>query len=151
MSTHKPPVPYIGITGIVKPTESAVIAQTVPGYSTRKTMIGVLVSSKTLRGQPNQWPNRYAKTCDLPGIFTDQPATFNVIHYNAHEPNTLLDQLLAVRRLAGPNLHGFQLNMAWPSPGDLSLFTRQNPDQQLIIQLNQEAFQMTGNIKSGII
>ncbi|MDA0734900.1 MAG: hypothetical protein O2909_02920 [Chloroflexi bacterium] len=114
-------------------------------------MIGVLVSSNTLRGEPNQWPNRYAKKCDIAGIFTDHPDTFNVIHYNTNEPDSLLAQLLAVRHLAGPNLHGFQLNMAWPSPGDLRLFSQRNPDQRLIIQLNQEAFQVVEGLKVGII
>lgn len=114
-------------------------------------MIGVLVSSNTLRGEPNQWPNRYAKKCDIAGIFTDHPDTFNVIHYNTNEPDSLLAQLLAVRHLAGPNLHGFQLNMAWPYPTDLRLFAQQNPEQQLIIQLNPEAFQMAEGLKIGII
>lgn len=151
MSSHKAHVSYIGITGIVSPAESDAIAQNVAVHSTRKIMIGVLVSSKTLRGQPNQWPNRYPRTGDIPGIFTDNPATFNVIHYNTNEPDTLADQIMAVRKMAGPNLHGLQLNIAWPDPDILALIVQQNPDQQIILQLGQEAFRMAEGLTGRVI
>jgi hypothetical protein len=114
-------------------------------------MIGVLVSSKTLRGEPDRWPNRYPVIGDIAGIFSDHPAAFNVIHYSTDEPASLVEQLLTVGQWAGPKLHGFQLNMAWPSGEDLARLIRQRPDQQLILQLNQEAFQMAGDYRGGII
>lgn len=113
--------------------------------------MGVLVSSRSLRGEPNKWPNRYPDTRELAGIFTHNPATFNVIHYNTDQPATLSDQLEEVRRLAGPNLHGFQLNMAWPSVAELTRFTDQNPDQQMILQINREAFWAVEGLTGGII
>lgn len=147
---HKSRVPYIGITGITSPADSDLIAQFLAGNSSRKVMIGVLVSAKTLRGEPDQWPNRYPALGDIAGIFSDRPAAFNVIHYGTDEPASLLDQLLTVAHLAGPELHGFQLNMSWPSVKDLCLLARQRPEQQLILQLNQEAFRAAGNQKGAV-
>jgi len=151
MLFHKAHIPYIGITGIVTPAESKVITQMSLGNSARQIMIGVLVSSQSLWGEPHKLPNRYPNTHEIAGIFTHNPATFNVIHYNTDQPATLSDQLAEVRRLAGPNLHGFQLNMAWPSVPELRRFTDQNPDQQIILQINREAFGAVEGLTGGII
>jgi len=151
MEFHKARIPYIGITGIVSATESNVMIHTGVGGSTRKIMVGVLVSSKSLRGEPNRWPNRFPIISDIPGVFCDHPAAFNVIHYHTDDPDSLVDQLLTLSQLAGPNLHGFQLNMAWPSAADIRQFTQQRPDQQIILQLNQAAFHGTGDHPGGII
>jgi len=113
--------------------------------------MGVLVSSQSLRGEPNKWPNRYPNTRKIAGVFTHNPDTFNVIHYNTDQPATLSNQLTEVRRLAGPNLHGFQINMAWPSVTELRRFTDQNPDQQMILQINREAFWAVEGLTGGII
>ena len=151
MLFHKAHIPYIGITGIVSPAESEVITQISLGNSARQIMMGVLVSSKSLRGERNKWPERYPNIRDIAGVFTHDPATFNVIHYNTDQPATLSDQLEEVRRLAGPNLHGFQLNMAWPSVPELRRFTYQNPDQKMILQINQEAFWAVEGLTGGLI
>jgi hypothetical protein len=114
-------------------------------------MIGVLVSSKSLRGEPNQWPNRYPPIGQISGILSDHPAAFNVIHYHTDQPDSLFSQLLTVGELAGPRLHGFQLNVAWPSPSDLRQFSLQRPQQQVILQLNREAYRTAGDLPGGII
>ena len=150
MLFHKSRVPYIGITGITSPAESDLIARSWAGNSSRKVMIGVLVSSKTLRSEPDQWPNRYPALGDIAGIFSDHTAAFNVIHYSTDEPGSLLDQLLTVSHLCGPSLHGFQLNMAWPSAADLRRFAGQRSGLEIILQLNQEAFRVAGNHQGAV-
>lgn len=109
------------------------------------------MSSQSLRGETNKWPNRYPDAREIAEVFTRNPATFNLIHYNTDQPETLADQLTAVRRIAGPNLHGFQLNMSWPSVPELRRFTDQNPDQQMLLQLNSEAFSAVEGLAGGII
>ena len=133
MLLRKKPIPYIGITGIVSPAETEVITQSSLGNSARKIMIGVLMSSQSLRGETNKWPIRYPNAREIAEVFTRNPASFNLIHYYTDQPETLADQLTAVRRIAGSNLHGFQLNMSWPSVPELRRFTDQNPDQQLAL------------------
>jgi len=62
-------------------------------------MIGVLVSDKTLRGEPNMWPNRFPPVEVIKEIFTTasevgDALTLRVVHYNTHEPSALGDQLI---------------------------------------------------------
>ena len=114
MLTTKVPTSYVGITGIMNPADSLSIADSVPPNRNRRAMIGILVSQKSLLGLPNQWPNRYPKTNQVADLFLSHPAAFNVVHYNTDDSSTLAQQLFEVVQLAGPNLHGIQLNMAWP-------------------------------------
>lgn len=51
--------PYIGITGFMSRDEVEEVLTVFPENSTRKLMVGVLASEKTLHGPTNKWPNRY--------------------------------------------------------------------------------------------
>lgn len=114
-------------------------------------MIGVLVSQKSLQGKSNQWPNRYPKLSDVPQLMPEHPMAFNVIHFNTDDPTTISYQLSKIVQVAGPDLHGIQLNMAWPSPEELHRFNQQNPDLEIILQINQESVQMVRQCSDGIV
>ena len=150
MLTPKLTAPYVGITGIMNPTESRSIADAVPTNSKRQAMIGALVSQKSLRGRPNQWPNRYPKTDQVADLFLPHSAVFNVVHYNTDDPTTLCQQLSEVIQLAGPNLHGFQLNLPWPPPDELGRFADQYPSLKLILQIGQESCRLVAEDPAGI-
>ncbi|MBI2450547.1 MAG: hypothetical protein HYV47_03355 [Candidatus Nealsonbacteria bacterium] len=110
--------PYVGITGFMRRQEvSAVLEQA--NLRVRMLMVGVLVSSKTLSGRQNKWPNRYPKIKEMADIFPEDPNALNLIHYNTDEPETLANQLLELTDRGGHNLRGFQLNIAWPFPIEL--------------------------------
>jgi hypothetical protein len=84
----------------------------------RDVMVGVLVSRKSLQGVAGENasnPKRYPKSETLGDIFLSHKKALNLIHFNTHEPNWLLDDLYRAHVWAGPHCHGFQLNMPWPS------------------------------------
>ena len=47
-------------------------------------------------------------------IFRGYRNLLNLIHFNTKEPEKLFDDMCLAQDLAGPNCHGFQLNIAWP-------------------------------------
>ena len=150
MLTPDSRAPYVGITGIINPAESRLIANAVPTNAKRQAMIGALVSQTSMEGRPNQWPTRYPRTDQVADLFLPHPAVFNVVHYNTDDPTTLCRQLWDVVQLAGPNLHGFQLNLPWPPPDELGRFVDQYPSLKLILQIGQESCRQVEGNPAGI-
>jgi len=102
-------------------------------------MVGVLMSSKTLAGQPNKWPGRYPKKEDIADIFVDDPRALNLIHYSTDSPETLATQLVEITKLAGPYLDGFQLNITWPPILEITNYRIIYPDKFLVLQIGRKA------------
>lgn len=134
--------PYIGITGFMKATEVFNLVKLIPTRSRRLLMVGVLASSKTLRGVKNKWPNRYPKVENIRNIFIDHFSVMNLIHYNTKEKGTLLEQLRALTKISGANLDGFQLNITWPSPVVLEKYRSEFPAMTIILQIGNHAFKV---------
>lgn len=133
--------PYIGITGFVSGNEVDFILGHPPRNSNRLIMIGVLASLKTLRGFQNKLPNRYPRADRIFSIFSNYDLALNLIHYSTGEPDTLLEQLVTITTLAGGNLHGFQLNIAWPPQKVLSEYRKLYPSKQFVLQVGGHAFE----------
>ncbi len=133
--------PYIGITGFMQRSEVQEILSVVPPKSLSKVMIGVLASSKTILGLPNKWPNRYPKPEALGEIFVDHRSALNLVHFNTKEPEQLYSQLLRTRELAGPNCHGFQLNIEWPDPAVLERLLNEPNPPAIVLQVGASAFE----------
>lgn len=133
---------YIGITGFMNRGEVEEILKCLPLGCNRKLMVGVLASLKTWRGQVNKWPNRYPKIGFVHEIFFNHPQLFNVVHYNTKEPETLREQLLQLTNVIGPDLHGFQLNIAWPNPQQLASYYVAYPGTKIILQIGGYAFEL---------
>ena len=142
---------YIGITGFTTPQEVTAVMEAWPDAPNKSAMIGVLASSNTLKGRQNRWPHRYPTGGQIKHLFSDHAFAFNVIHYNTEEPETLLSQLERLVELGGPNLHGFQLNMPWPSLKVLELFRRQRPDLAIIFQMRTDTLSMVGNRRQRLV
>lgn len=160
---------YDGIAGFMSPEEvravaadSGVIAtHGTPHFGGRRLAIGVLVSWKTLNGQPAGQPSRYPKLERVREIidaaaepyhhkapwqpetegtvFDLQSRCLRIIHYNTREPN-LLAQLDRLCEIAGPNLDGFQLNMVWPPEEDIRSWAQDHPTMRIILQVNRSMF-----------
>lgn len=134
--------PYIGITGFVSSVEVSSVLNTVPANSKRLVMVGVLASLKTMRGIQNKWPNRYPVMERIAAIFSEHSRALNLIHYNTKEQETLVDQMVLMSEFGGRNLHGFQLNIAWPAPAALGAYRKMYPAKQIVLQIGSHAFEM---------
>lgn len=140
---------YIGVTGFMTPQEVRaglqVLERAVPA-SPRKLMVGVLVSSKTLAGNTNKYPNRYPKVERIGEIFQAHPLALNLVHYNTDDPETLAEQLVAITKLSGEHLHGFQLNVVWPTMRELERFQEATEwKQRLVLQVGGRAMAKCNN------
>lgn len=137
-------IPYIGVTGFMfaSQVEQILKNQNInPSTIGRRLMVGVLVSSKTLQGLENKWPMRYPKIKDLGTIFSSDPSCLNLIHFSSDHPGSLYDELMKITELAGPYLHGFQLNIPWPDKEQLLKYKEFYPGMQLVLHLGVEAFE----------
>lgn len=139
--------PYIGITGFMSWHEVTGMPRVLQALASqqdfphiRDLMVGVLVSSKTLGGGTNKWPGRYPKVGTIKSIFVTHPSMVNLIHFNTDNPMTLVAELIKLHELTGSNLHGFQLNMAWPSIGDLEMYREaMGWEPRLVLQIGARA------------
>ncbi len=140
--------PYIGITGFMSKNEiQSLVGPTAnPLYESERTlMIGVLASSTTIKGIANKQPNRYPLASDISNIFLGGCNYLNLIHYNTKVPETLLEQLIIVTDLGGPNFGGFQLNIAWPNPEILRRYRKWYAKHTVVLQIGGRAFEMVEN------
>lgn len=139
--------PYIGVTGFMFRHEVDRVLEVFPDDLERKLMVGVLISSKTLRGIRGSWPNRYPHPGDIAGIFSEDPRALNLLHFHAvaEDSERLLDQLLEVTDVGGNNLHGLQLNMKWPDRDVLTRYRERHPSKVLVLQCGSGAIQSAGN------
>ena len=132
--------PYIGITGFMSREEVNSMLSEMPVTQDRLLMVGVLASSKTLAGIESRWPNRYPKINQIGNIFTNHPLALNLIHYNTREPSSLSKQLFKLAEIAGENLHGFQLNIAWPPVDEINAYRERYPKKKIVLQIGNKAF-----------
>jgi hypothetical protein len=130
-----PQIPYTGVTGFMQPAEVELILRTPLFTGARQLMIGVLASSKTLAGQRNRHPRRYPVMADIARIFPADPRVLNLIHYFTEQTDTLAEQLDQLTAIGGPNLHGFQLNVRWPSARQIDRHIAKYPRHRIVLQL----------------
>ncbi|MDP3731161.1 MAG: hypothetical protein Q8R34_01555 [bacterium] len=136
---------YVGITGFMSSKEVQTVLESVPESSGRLVMIGVLAGLKTLKSLPNKWPNRYPLVPNIPTIFSRHIKAFNLIHYSTDDKSTLPGQLFLLSYLCKEKLHGFQLNMAWPSVTLLGRFKNDFPSKKLVLQVGRRALEEVNN------
>ncbi len=136
--------PYIGVTGFMTTEEVDAALNALnglPNWSTRMLMVGVLASSKTLRGEANKWPNRYPNVRDIARLFPPHRRTVNLIHYATDDQHTLPEQLDQLMELGGRYLDGFQLNVTWPEPSRIDI----GKGKRVVLQLNRRALEAFDN------
>jgi hypothetical protein len=132
--------PYIGITGITTRTEYEHLVELYnkkAKTSSPSLMLGVLVSYKSLRGNPTTL--RYPRRRDLFDIFNNEnPRILNFIHYNSDKLDTLLEQLSAAISFSGTSrvVNGIQLNIPFPNIQVLNQIKASYRDIKLVFQAN---------------
>ena len=65
--------PYIGISAVMDRMETRSILEFIPDDAMRQVTIGTVANLKTLRGQPNSWPQRFPSMEQIARIFLDDP------------------------------------------------------------------------------
>ncbi len=136
--------PYVGVTGPVTLEEVRQVGQAFQDAGFNKNskhtpMIGVLVSYKTLLGQPTQ-NRRYPAYGDVQTLLREA-SQFGIpmIHYNSREKDTLDDQLDSILTGSEGLCEGVQLNIAWPDRIKLAKVRKIHPDIPFVIQLSHGA------------
>lgn len=132
--------PYISISGFmtrdeVRYAHDRFINTTREGCA---LMIGVNANKKTLCGKPAAQPNRFPLVETIAHIFRKLPQTLNMIAY-APAPDELSNaDLDTMVRLGGSHLHGFQLDVCWPSPHILERHRRSH-NHTLVLKIGVQA------------
>ncbi len=137
-------VPYIGITGFMNRKEVEEVMSVIPEGAVHKFMVGVLASPKTISGAGNKWVGRYPLAEKIGGIFPEDKRAFNLIHYGdgLKSSEGLGKTLISVReQFGGPNMHGYQLNMAWPKGQEIAEFKEKYPEMQIVLQAGRWALE----------
>lgn len=139
-------LPYIGVTGFMSQEEVLWATGAIPPNAKRKLMVGILMSSKTIRGVQNKWPRRYPLPKDAGNIFfAPTPWELNLVHFATDDVSNLYIDLDKAIELAGPWCRGFQLNLAWPNPKDLELFLSHRKSPLFaVLQIGSRALQEAG-------
>ncbi|MDP1689597.1 MAG: hypothetical protein Q8L52_00085 [bacterium] len=105
-----------------------------------KFMVGILVSSKTLAGGTNKYPNRYPPVAHIPQILSlNQPHSLRTIHYNTDDASTIDEQVDQVMGIAPGAIDAIQLNIRWANPVKLQRVRRKYPDLRIILQIGAGA------------
>lgn len=135
--------PYIGITGIVTAADLSVVrdCRALMPWSHR-LMAGVLVSAKTLRGEPTE-SRRYPVAAQVEAILAtcERYGAWPVVHYNTRAVGEALAfELALLSSRLFPSMRGLQLNIVRPDPGVVREFAARHPAVEVIVQMNRAAF-----------
>lgn len=141
--------PYIGVTGFSKPEEVSAALDAFPRNDKRKFMVGVPATYKSLRGIPMKpkWAKQTPDPAVIKELFPDDEQAVNLVHFSTQEgrENSVLVDMLKIHELAGPNFHGFQLNVAWPEVKQLNAYrTAVGWSYRIVLQLGQKAVEAAG-------
>lgn len=141
--------PYIGITGFMNQQEVNAVIRSLKNENDKQwLMIGILASEKSIAGIPNKFPNRYPDSRVIKDIFPEDDSMrsmLRLVHFSTQSTEAeLLDQMHYLRKIAGPNCDGFQLNIKWPSTEVLVAYKFLFPYDTLVLQCGAGAMKSVG-------
>ena len=155
-SGSNPVKPYVGITGLVNSLEVEQVVNLFAnnGFNfagTHMPMIGVLISYLTIDLGCNPNNKRYPPLKDIPRILeATTNRTFNTIHFNTRRLETLqsdIEFLLNFESIYDKGfVHGFQLNIAWPSTNCVKEIKKKYPQLRIILQLRSQSIDNMSSI-----
>lgn len=136
--------PYIGVTGFSRPEDVDAALQVFPHDGKRKLMVGVLTTFKSLRdiSMKPKWAKQTPKPLNISNLFVDDRRVVNLVHFSTEEgqEGSVLADMLKIHELAGPNLHGFQLNLTWPETRLLDDYRRaMGYEYRVVLQIGAKA------------
>jgi len=111
----------------------------------RKLMVGVMMSLKTMTGQPSKWATAWPKNEEVAKIFIDHPAVLNTLHYADYAGDSSLSDFFAAAGWGGPRLQAIQLDMIWPRYRYVSDLKSYLPHLKIIVQVNAHALDYVNN------
>jgi hypothetical protein len=141
--------PYIGICDFTDQKQSEAMLKLFPPNFSHDLMVGVMMSRKTLFGQPTKWADVFPKKETIKDIFIDDPRAFNTIHYADYETGQDRDWSLRltlepVVEYGGSYLRAIQLDMIWPDVGELKRH-RRSCAIPIILQVGADAMKLCGD------
>ena len=135
---------YIGITGFMDRDEVGIVLEMMPRSSKKLLMVGVLVNDKTIQCLDTRG-GRHPNIKKINNIFVSHPLVLNMIHFHTKDIDTLCDQLIKLTELGGPNLHGFQFNMAWPPVDEIQKYRIKFPNHATVLTIDGRALNLVEN------
>lgn len=104
---------YIGVSAVTTIDQTHFALLNIPKAPHHKLMIGVAQTYKSLRSMPLNppWDLRTPAKEDIAAIFRNDHRLMNIVHYASGDPKEIYSDLAQIAELAGPNFHGFQLNV----------------------------------------
>ena len=143
--------PYVGVTGFMSQKEVHSVLDAIPPmqFANYLLMAGILVGSKTLRGEPNRHPGRFPKMEQMQDILFPDPRVLWLIHFHTEQRPMLLGELKEVMLRAGLHCNGVQLNIAWPEPLLVQEYwewlSGRQPDPRVVLQVGSRAMNQASN------
>jgi hypothetical protein len=161
--------PYVGITGFTAKEQVEAVLSVFPQLEGGTIgdwerlpvwmMAGILVSSKTMRGAANRFPERYPEIGQVPSLLVYEPRVLNLIHFNSREDDLASELKFLYEKVGNPQaLGGVQLNIPWPEPESVKEFWRWatetrwelgyydgSAEPYIVLQIGSTAFDMTDN------
>ncbi len=114
-----------------------------PPGDCRLLMVGVLASTAVIQGRrPDRFGGRYPALEAIPRIFTSAPRLVNLLHFRdeTKDDQAIVAQLATLSELGGDRVHGFQLNIKWPSPSIIERHRARFPGHRIVLQVGAGAF-----------
>jgi hypothetical protein len=116
--------PFIGITDYTSYAQVKMTLRAFKKYRTprspRQLHVGVMMSYKTLHGEPSKFSLVFPPKETIAEIFTSDQ-TFNCLHYiDYHRGPEFWKSLCQAIHYGGMGLDAIQLDMSWPDPVDIS-------------------------------
>lgn len=142
MTYQERAAPYIGVTGIVTDDDVAIVRQLVPLAAPFRLMAGVLVSHKTLHGEPTT-NRRYPPIQRVTGLLVAcaDAGAWPVVHFNSRENSreNLQDDLIDLQ-IKAREMKGLQLNVTKPNIDVVRwFFEEQRAKVEFILQVNRSS------------
>jgi hypothetical protein len=135
---------YIGICDFPSGEQTLKTAKFFQGLAkshrlSSKLMVGVMMSYKTLNGEPSKWTVIWPKNEEVADIFIDHPTVLNTLHYADYDGNTNAWHLLQAVKFGGPRLQALQLDMVWPIEDHIAFIRKKFLNLKIVLQINTNA------------
>lgn len=153
-----PKAPYVGITDFIDGEQAvrmkrAFDAHRKPG-SDRRLHIGVMMSRKTMLGEPTKWAKAFPPKEKVTDIFClDGDDVMNCLHYadSEHDPE-LGKHLCQAIGYGGIGIDAVQLDLVWPEPNEVwkGLHTSRK-HLYAILQVRSEALELVNDDPDGLV
>lgn len=143
-------VPLVGITDFtsfeqVENMLTIYRAQKKDG-SERRLHVGVMMSRKTLRGEPTKYTSVFPPKEKVASIFVSKEV-YNCLHYADYESDPdRVKNLYEALTCGGIDMNAVQLDMVWPDPKEIAEAVKKfGQEIEIILQLNSKAMEQVGD------